>query len=271
MSNDTCERSPNPLDFDAIVERFEMAWESASPRPVDRFLAECTGAATDAAFRRQLLLTLVSVDLEHRWRMSTRKQANVSDGSLPEGLPPRPTLEDYARQIPEIGAVDQIPLEIVVDEFRARTYWGDQPSVDQYAARFRHLQEQLQRTLVGVFDEVSPTLLKVYCHKHVVYSTRFVHPIEIGRQCPCEPPPIRVVETDADQRLVIASLEERRLSRRHLHLKRVNSRVVRVTSLTTKGCIGVESTQLPPGAVMESDLPVLLVLGQHVIRVELLE
>lgn len=257
-------------ELSGIIERFEEAWEGSQPPSVAGFAAK---VAPGSSSQRELLLELVAVDLEHRWRRFNAEEVetvthNVDSTGKPQDLPSRPTLEDYVAHLPDLGSIAKLPLELIVDEFRARHHFGDRPPIKGYLVRFPHLAAQLEPAIREVLAESAPVSLKVFCDKQAVYSTRLDKPVEIGRQCPDEPLPYCEFDTDAGKRLLIAPLEETCVSRRHVHVERIQAGKVRVTSRTTRGDIGIGADRLSPGASVDAELPVLLVLGRHAIRLE---
>src|SRR5438876_11979836 len=97
-----------PAINDRVVDRFEDAWQSGVPPAIPDFLPAFAGQKRDDC--RELLHELISVDLEYRWR---------------HGLPRY--LEQYAAELPELGALDRLPPELIAEEYRVSRRWGDQP------------------------------------------------------------------------------------------------------------------------------------------------
>src|SRR5579871_4906209 len=103
-------------DFESRILGFERAWQASGPPQIEDFLDGRWAVASPE--RRRLLLELICVDLEFRWR----------HGGPTERPPDRLVLEDYVALFPELGPVECLPLEIVGEEYRARSQWGDRPS-----------------------------------------------------------------------------------------------------------------------------------------------
>jgi serine/threonine protein kinase/WD40 repeat protein len=124
-----------PLDW--WLERFEQAWETGVPPPLVEHLP-----GADAGLRRAVLIELVLVDLEQRWRRGRRSTAEEGTGPL--------RLEDYCRRHPELESTGPLPLECIVQEYRVRRRWGDAPGHHDYLQRFPGRDEELLPALRGV-------------------------------------------------------------------------------------------------------------------------
>ncbi|MGK4302078.1 hypothetical protein, partial [Klebsiella pneumoniae] len=79
------------------VLAFEKAWQSGSVPSINDYLA-ATGRSPRE--RHALLVELISIDLEFRWKWDV----------APDTGPRSCTLEDYLRQFPDLGSLDEIPL-----------------------------------------------------------------------------------------------------------------------------------------------------------------
>src|SRR5690606_14167952 len=99
----------------------------------------------DAAQRRQILEELIKIDLEYRWRRRRRRKATErhlstlhekTKAAKRRSLPFRPHLEDYVRLFPELGGLADLPLDMILEEYRVRRRWGDKPEPEIYLARF---------------------------------------------------------------------------------------------------------------------------------------
>jgi hypothetical protein len=114
-----------PMAEDAIVERFDAAWRTGSNPPrIEAFLAlGAVGAETS------LLIALVKIDLEYRWRKPPQSGA----GSLPG----RPRLEDYQALFPGLTPGGCWPGELIGEEYLIRHWLGDRPTRADYQRRFR--------------------------------------------------------------------------------------------------------------------------------------
>jgi len=140
-------------DRDEWLDRFEAAWQEEAPPAIEEFLPPIKAGRrpADDPARRTLLHELVKIDLEYRWRRPERtsspRQSRIS-------LPFRPNLEDYVERFPELGPLQDIPIELIGEEYRVRQRWGDRPDRAEYLRRFPRQSPQLQRVLAQIDAEL---------------------------------------------------------------------------------------------------------------------
>jgi tRNA A-37 threonylcarbamoyl transferase component Bud32 len=129
-------------DLEARILSFEQAWRLGGPCDIADFL-DCP-PELGAEERGRLLIELVCIDLEFRWR------------GRPSGQPSQePTLlETYAVRYPELGPFDRFPLEIIGQEYRVRCQWGDRPTHSDFLSRFPARREQIRAELAQVDIEL---------------------------------------------------------------------------------------------------------------------
>jgi eukaryotic-like serine/threonine-protein kinase len=156
---------------DRLLDTFETLWQRGEIPRIRDFLPandrpDYDGAAnnrSDSTALRAFLLELVMLDLWHRWRQADNSpdQAGLNRTVLqafsPDAVdrfPFRPTLEDYVRAFPEIGALQDLPLELIAEEFRVRLRWGDDVPETEYLARFPAHAQELAARLSAVRNEV---------------------------------------------------------------------------------------------------------------------
>jgi WD40 repeat protein/tRNA A-37 threonylcarbamoyl transferase component Bud32 len=134
----------------ALQDRFEQAWCEGKPLRIQEFsgIVQAENPALDEAVLRQLRLELVKTDLDYRWR---RPGAAAVPGS---SLPARPLLEDYVNEVPALGPLAGIPLELVAEEYRVRCRWGKPPDLTSYEQRFPDRWRELRRRLEEVSREI---------------------------------------------------------------------------------------------------------------------
>ncbi|HIQ21523.1 MAG TPA: serine/threonine-protein kinase PknK [Planctomycetes bacterium] len=118
---------PSPLALiDEVCDRFEAAWKQGLEPEIETYLVGVETGQTPVS-RRQLLIELITLDLEYRWMTAAQRGArptDVPDAFGPAGLPLRPSLKDYVARFPELGSVDEMPEELVAHEHRVRRRWG---------------------------------------------------------------------------------------------------------------------------------------------------
>jgi serine/threonine protein kinase len=88
--------------------------------------------------RQPGLIELVKIHLDHQWRRG-------------QGRP----LQHYLDRFPELGPADQLPGNLIVEEYRARLQAGAVRGVDDYRLRFPDQFEHILPDLMKVQTEVS--------------------------------------------------------------------------------------------------------------------
>ena len=67
-------------------------------------------------------------------------------------------LEDYVRAFPELGTLSSLPVELIVEEYRARLRWGADVKEAEYLARFPAQAAELPARLQAVSCEGNVTV-----------------------------------------------------------------------------------------------------------------
>jgi eukaryotic-like serine/threonine-protein kinase len=128
--------------FESRLARFEADWLRDGPRRIADYLDDSTGSSS--ADRTRLLVELIAIDLEFRWRIDRR------DGRSAERL----LLEDYGTRFPELGDADRWSLELIGEEYRVRRRWGDRPSHEEVLSRFATRREEILAELRRIDGEL---------------------------------------------------------------------------------------------------------------------
>jgi tRNA A-37 threonylcarbamoyl transferase component Bud32 len=125
----------SPQD-EAILEQFEEAWQRGEKPSLEQLVA--SAPPNDA--RRLLLIELVTIDMDYRWRaaLSGGKPASNHSDLL---------VESYLKRLPDLGSETDLPVELIAAEYRIRHCWGDHPSHAEYARRFPLGGNRLARVL----------------------------------------------------------------------------------------------------------------------------
>ena len=141
-------------DFEKIVSEFEEAWRAGNAPQIDQVLAS---NKVDATTADELLIELVAIDMEYRWRAAG--QDTDTKGADTETNASRPSawqLEQYEALLPGLTN-DEIISELLIEEFRARHQWGDRPSVDEYVSRYGDVAESLLPELNKIASDQTVT------------------------------------------------------------------------------------------------------------------
>jgi len=125
-------------DFESRILTFEQAWQRNGPCEIADVLGRPCAPATQE--RRRLLVELICIDLEFRWRNCSRNPRSHE----------QVLLEGYAAKFPELGSLDQLPLELIGEEYRVRRQWGDQPTHAEFLTRFHARHEQIRAELLQI-------------------------------------------------------------------------------------------------------------------------
>lgn len=108
--------------------------------------------------------------------------------------------------------------------------------------------------------------LEIYRQDRLVHADEIQRPVELGRQqAPREPLFLSQPGTSAD-RLVVAPLEERTVSRRHLLVEPLAFDRLRITNLTEKGTVQLDDMLMQPGATRELSVPYQLNVGNYQVK-----
>jgi serine/threonine-protein kinase len=108
-----------------LLDRFEEAWQSGIPALADFLPAE-------ASHRRQTLVELVKIDMNHRWRHADATGPLGKKSKTDADLPQRPRLADYLWHFPDLGPADALPADLIAEEYWIRHCWGDRPGHEEY-------------------------------------------------------------------------------------------------------------------------------------------
>src|SRR5262249_21630910 len=106
-----------------LIDQFETDWQKGAPLSVRQFLHALDEIGEDASSvdRGELARELVKIDLEYRWRWPHESVLLAANEEAPRLL----TLDDYAAECPELGAVERFPIDLIAEEYWVRHRWGD--------------------------------------------------------------------------------------------------------------------------------------------------
>ena len=123
-------------EFESRILRFEQAWRLRRPAR-DRGLPGTSILERPSPGRYRLLVELICIDLEFRWRNPGVRRD-------------RPRWRSTSSRFPELVSLDRLPLELIGEEYRVRCRWGDRPSHAEFLSRFHERREQIQAELLRI-------------------------------------------------------------------------------------------------------------------------
>jgi tRNA A-37 threonylcarbamoyl transferase component Bud32 len=129
-------------DFESRVLAFEQQWRLGGPCEIARYLN--SPIALTGQDRLRLLVELICIDLEYCWRAQSVHQT-AREPAL---------LEGYATKYPELGPFQELPLELIGQEYRMRWQFGDRPSHSGFLERFRRRHEEVRTELLRIDREL---------------------------------------------------------------------------------------------------------------------
>lgn len=95
-----------PATFDSHIRRFEEAWQKGQPPEIAEFLAVADFVDQSGSLRKEFLIELVCIDLEFHWKHQCADDP--------------PTLDHYVQQFSELGLLDDLPVDLIGEEYRVR-------------------------------------------------------------------------------------------------------------------------------------------------------
>jgi len=131
------------VNLDGILDQFDCLWRGSDSAPELGPFLEGSGVSCNE--QRPLLLELIAIDMEYRWRRASisrdgdaveSESSPADEQAAPQAIGQRPLVEDYARCWPEVLHNGLIPIGLIAEEFRIRHRWGDSPAIDSYSRRF---------------------------------------------------------------------------------------------------------------------------------------
>jgi adenylate cyclase len=108
--------------------------------------------------------------------------------------------------------------------------------------------------------------LEIYRQDRLVHADEISRPVELGRQQTPREPLFHSQPGENADRLVVAPLEERTVSRRHLLVEPLSFDRLRITNLTAKGTVQLDDVTMEPGSIRELGVPYQLNVGNYRVR-----
>jgi tRNA A-37 threonylcarbamoyl transferase component Bud32 len=145
--------------LESQVLAFEQSWRQDCAPPIAEFLPENCDRETQLA----ILTELICVDLEYRWRANREGKS----GSLPMSL------KHYVQSHPELGGFAHLPLELIGEDYRARTLWGDKPSHELVLVEFPNRKGEIALRLKLIDQELLAETAEAQVFDHRLKSQKF--------------------------------------------------------------------------------------------------
>ncbi|QDU45197.1 Serine/threonine-protein kinase PrkC [Symmachiella dynata] len=153
-----------------LRRQFDRAWISGATPSIQKYLnkaAQATGSRLSSREIKTFLVALIAIDVEQSWRRTAEDPETEITG---------PSLLTYVERFPQLGAVEELPNEILVAEFGALNRWGDTPSVDVYCQRLARLDTELRKEL----EQVALEMTKTRSGFPAIEGLRFIRKIDSG-------------------------------------------------------------------------------------------
>ena len=112
---------------EGAVQQLEERWLAGEPATISEYLP-----GLESPFRRRVLLELIKVDQEFRWK----------------GVEPKLT-EAYLREWPDLGTEPEVICELLEAECLTRAVLGQLPTPEELTERFPDLADQIDLQRVG--------------------------------------------------------------------------------------------------------------------------
>jgi eukaryotic-like serine/threonine-protein kinase len=149
-------------ELQLAADDFDSAWQTGAPPSVREFFERCSRRQEpwSAEQRERLLVSLIKIDLEYRWRKWKQKRrdqrelhAASTTASTTVDRVDRRLLEPYLEEFSDVALGDSSVLELVTQEFRVRHQSGDRPQVESYLPRFAPLADRIRERLAD-YDKI---------------------------------------------------------------------------------------------------------------------
>lgn len=196
-----------------------------------------------------------------------------------------PLALEYAPLLDALLREDKHSRRMLEAEFLARSQWGDAPDIDAFLTENRWLgqqdasppdirhrssssprdPQQVASDLTAQLDHLAQFRVAVIRADKLLLSVRVPPQFEIGRQNRHEPPP--PVWMPATNRLVIASVADRNLSRHQIHIRRTRIHEVALTNTSRNVTLSLESSPLRPAETSRLPTPVTITINDLLVEI----
>jgi len=189
---DTSEPERSTLLKDLLDVELEYRQKHGEQPTVDEYLSRFPEAS------RRMLLKLVMIDLERRWRRDSEvpkaETPAPTDETVQSAPGERPLLEDYTGRFPALGPVDQLPADMIAFEYRVRHLWGDRPQHSEYFARFPDRRNEIAAGMIEIDRELARNEETIEGSPRQSDTDRTQQPKALKIRCPHCRNPVEIVD-----------------------------------------------------------------------------
>ena len=261
--------------IDEFCERFERAWQEGSVPP-DLQSSIIEFPLADPGSRSNLLLEMVQIDLERRWRYPEKARDSyvaIDDSST---LLVRGTLADSPVAEEYLGILGIHPktcpwlIDLLEAEFEIRHQWGDCPVMDHYLARFPEHAGTIKERLGSIDLPPRPRLqIRKTGADELAVDIPINRPVTLGRQRSGEPGPYATVNTDDGCRVIVVEADEKRVSRDEIRIEVRPRSHLRLTNTRQRGSIElVHRDKLSAGESIDITPPIAIRFPNEVVLID---
>lgn len=269
--------------IDAYVERLDGIWEtqkydeSALADLLERLCGELDPLVEQL---QAIQIELCASDMEWRWS-SSRQFPSVSNASEPPNeeelttlytdsdpttcLPKRPAATDYRHLLAEVWESDIWRRKLQLAEWKTRSAVGDQPSLKSFMIQYPEWEKD-KRKLVSALDDVARTQVSVFLDGKKALAYRAPAKFMLGRQHMDEPPPPAWIAES--KKLVVATLEDLRVSRKQVQLRRTQAFEFVVSNVSKKVSIDIDCRRVKPHQSVRLTTPIRIAFDNVAVTVE---
>lgn len=135
--SDSSHKFDNEELIESLLLEFDQVWHKNGSGEIETFVRRAPNEIRDL-----LLLELIKIDLEYRWKNGEHR-----------------LVEEYLVEFPEIGSVDDLPVELIEEEIICRQRFAANPEYSEFEKRFPNRASRFQ-SLINSPDSKKKTVKK---------------------------------------------------------------------------------------------------------------
>lgn len=234
-------------ETEAICREYEASLREKKPLDLDRLLEKWRVRP----WTEGLLVELLKLKIEH----------SLPSVQLPERYLFQTLVQDYPN-LDEEGKGD-----LVAHEYLVRWLRGECLTVDRAVLRAGSDIPFIQKRLLRAISEASPVDVTVFEAETEKLQARLANEIVVGRQSRQDPAPFARLRFEDHDKLIIASTNARRISRRQLVLAFIAPSTIEVHNADRgAGVVYNAREELVPGKSVIIDADAILEFGEYALR-----